>query len=235
MVASGVSRLRFDAASRQQHDRIRHTYHPRPRRAGSAQAPCRLVAAQGDTCPRRVQGSPLEPLWLPLADGTLAQDDIDLTPQMLDLDRLVDGMLAGVVQPTGVVRGQRRALRRCSSVRLTGTPNGDLFEVVAPYRVPWVEAILGNPVRATIQGGSMRTSAFVHQWSDWEQRTVRRHEGWLDLLARSTRALGGTQRWSARRCANPSTRAERSGRGGVRAGTDVPVALRTSVRTAQLP
>ena len=137
----------------------------------------------------RVQGSPLEPLWLPLADGTLAQEDVDLTPEMLDLDRLTDGMLAGVVMPTGVVAsnvGRSGAPQATGSLEL----NGDLFEVVAPYtRVPWVEAILGNPVRATIQGGSMRTSSFVHQWSDWEQRTVRRHEGWVNLLPRSTGLL----------------------------------------------
>jgi hypothetical protein len=142
----------------------------------------------------RVQGSPLEPLWLPLADGTLAQDDTDLTPEMLDLDRLTDGMLTGVVQPTGVVAanvGRSGDAQMSNSLEL----NGDLFEVVAPYtRVPWVEAILGNPVRATIQGGSMRTSTFVHQWSDWEQRTVRRHEGWLDLLARSTEMLATRSR-----------------------------------------
>jgi hypothetical protein len=116
----------------------------------------------------RVRGTPLEPLWLPLADGTLAQDDLDLTPAMLDLDRL-----AGETHSPGMLE-----------------INGDLFETAAPYtRVPWVEAILGNPVRATIQGGSMRTSAFVHQWPDWERRAVRRHAGWLDLLTRLTELL----------------------------------------------
>jgi len=116
----------------------------------------------------RVQGTPLEPLWLPLAGGTLAQDDLDVEPGMLDLDRL-----GGEAHAPG-------------SMEI----NGDLFETAAPFtRVPWVEAILGNPVRATIQGGSMRTSAFVRQWPDWEHRAVRRHEGWLDLLARLTELL----------------------------------------------
>jgi hypothetical protein len=116
----------------------------------------------------RVQGTPLEPLWLPLADGTLAQEDVDLTPEMLDLDRL-----GGETRTAGPLE-----------------INGDLFETAAPFtRVPWVEAILGNPVRATIQGGSMRTSAFVHEWPDWEHRPVRRHEGWLDLLGRLTELL----------------------------------------------
>jgi hypothetical protein len=116
----------------------------------------------------RVQGAPLEPLWLPLADGTLAQDDMDLTPEMLDLDRLAGETLTP--GPLGI--------------------NGDLFETAAPFtRVPWVEAILGNPVRATIQGGSMRTSTIVREWPDWERRAVRRHEGWLAALARLTELL----------------------------------------------
>jgi hypothetical protein len=108
---------------------------------------------------------------------------------MLDPERLAGGVLAGMAQPSGGVASN---VDRCSDLQALGSLelNGDLFEVVAPYtRVPWVEAILGNPVRATIQGGSMRTSAFVHQWSDWERRTVRRHEGWLDLLARLTELL----------------------------------------------
>ena len=137
----------------------------------------------------RVQGAPLEPLWLPLADGTLAQEDIDLTPEMLDLDRLADGALAGVAAPSGVLAsglGHASAGQTSGALQL----NGDLFEVVAPYtRVPWVEAILGNPVRAMIQGGSMRTSTFVRQWPDWERRTVRRHEGWLGVLGRLTELL----------------------------------------------
>jgi hypothetical protein len=137
----------------------------------------------------RVGGAPLEPLWLPLADGTLAQDDIDLAPEMLDLERLADGVLAGVAQPSGITAsggGAAGASQAAGALAL----NGDLFEVVAPYtRVPWVEAILGNPVRATIQGGSMRTSTWVRQWSDWESRRVRRDEGWLDALRRLTELL----------------------------------------------
>ena len=34
------------------------------------------------------QSTPLGDLWLPLADGTLAAEDLDVTPDMLDLDRL---------------------------------------------------------------------------------------------------------------------------------------------------
>ena len=49
-----------------------------------------------------VKGAPLGGLWLPLADGTLAQDDLDLKPDMLDLDRL-----AGEPQPEGPLETYR--------------------------------------------------------------------------------------------------------------------------------
>ena len=108
-----------------------------------------------------VEGSPLGPLWLPLADGTVATEDLDLVPEMLDINRLAGSGLAP--GPLELV--------------------GDQFRTAAPFmRVPWVEAILGTPIRATIQGGSMRTHAFVGTWEEWEGRPVRRDDGWLSLL-----------------------------------------------------
>ncbi len=107
-------------------------------------------------------------LWLPLSDGTVATQDLDLTPNMLDLDRLAGEQLEP--GPLAV--------------------NGDLFSTVAPYaRVPWVEAILGCPVRATIQGGSMRTRSFVTDWDEWRARKGRLHQGWFDVLKQLTTML----------------------------------------------
>jgi len=115
-----------------------------------------------------VQGAPLGDLWLPLADGTLAAEDMDLRPEMLDIERL-----AGPPQPPGALQ-----------------VHGDLFRTVDPYaRVPWVEAILGTPVHATIRGGSMRTRAFIHDWLEWEQHPSHRDVAWLDLLRRLTELL----------------------------------------------
>ena len=115
-----------------------------------------------------VPGAPLGDLWLPLADGTLATDDMDLTPNLLDADRL-----AGEPQQPGPLQLW-----------------GDRFRVADPYgRVPWVEAVLGAPIRATIRGGSMRTRAFIHQWDEWEHAATHRDEGWLNLLARLTELL----------------------------------------------
>ena len=115
-----------------------------------------------------IQGAPLGDLWLPLADGTLATEDTDLRPEMLDIDRL-----AGPPQPPGPLQ-----------------MHGDLFRTADPYaRVPWVEAILGTPIRATIRGGSMRGRAFVRDWQEWEQQASHRDEAWLGLLKRLTELL----------------------------------------------
>jgi hypothetical protein len=106
-------------------------------------------------------GKPLGDLWLPLSDGTLATQDMDMRPEMLDLDRL-----AGDTAPAGPLE-----LR------------DDIFSARAPYTpVPWVEAILGCPIRATIQGGSMRTRAFIPDWETWESQPVHRDDAWLDCL-----------------------------------------------------
>ncbi len=115
-----------------------------------------------------IEGTPLGDLWLPLADGTDAVEDMVLLPDMLDVNRLVgDARLPGPLETFG-----------------------DYFCTAAPYtRVPWMEAILGTPIRATIQGGSMRTEAFVNSWSDWQGGTARLNRDWLDLLLRLTALL----------------------------------------------
>lgn len=107
------------------------------------------------------QQAPLGDLWLPLADGTLAQQDVDLIPHMLDADRLA---------------GERHAPGPLEF-------HGDLVACNMPYaRVPWVEAILGCPIRATIQGGSMRSHPFISDWAQWRERGGRLEGDWLDLL-----------------------------------------------------
>jgi len=116
----------------------------------------------------RTPGASLGDLWLPLADGSLASCDLDLTPEMLDVDRL-----GGPTRQPGPmeIAGQR-------------------FRTADPYgKVPWVEAILGTPIRATIQGGSMRTQAFVTDWAQWEKQSRHFHQGWFNLLMHLTELL----------------------------------------------
>jgi hypothetical protein len=115
-----------------------------------------------------VAHEPLGDLWLPLADGTVARRDTGVRPEMLDLDRLAGPQL----QP---------------GPRVT---EGDLFGVVQPFaRVPWVEAILGCPIRATIAGGSMRTEAGISGWEEWARLSQQPQRDWLDLLVQLTRTL----------------------------------------------
>jgi len=107
-------------------------------------------------------------LWLPLTDGSLATEDVDLLPDMLDVERLV-----GPALKPGRLEFE-----------------GDHVATRQPYyRVPWVEAILGCPVRASIHGGSMRTHSFIDDWAEWENWDWREDGAWLDLLERFTEML----------------------------------------------
>ncbi|MHB9034848.1 MAG: hypothetical protein ACYC6L_17595 [Anaerolineae bacterium] len=104
----------------------------------------------------------LNDLWLPLADGSLAKEDVTLTPDMLDIERLV-----GPVLPAG-------ELARWGDIIQTR----DAFQ-----RVPWVEAILGCPIRASIQGGAMRAGHFITSLAEVPPSTAQ-SVAWLALLKR---------------------------------------------------
>jgi hypothetical protein len=108
---------------------------------------------------------PCEPelarLWLPLADGTTATDDLDLTPEMLDLDRLAEPQVDSELAPMG----------------------GGLLPVRVPYvRVPWMEAIAGCPIRALVASGSMRTHAVLTRWDELSRLKDLRDDAWLYAL-----------------------------------------------------
>lgn len=106
-------------------------------------------------------------LWLPLADGRLASADVTLTPEMLDVERLV-----GPAQPPGKLQLW-----------------GDIIQTRDPYvRVPWVEAIIGCPIRASIQGGAMRAQHFVRSWQEWPVSSGDILP-WLKLLQRLVKLL----------------------------------------------
>lgn len=118
------------------------------------------------------EAAPLGRLWLPLTDGTLAEEDGELTPDRVDVDRIVGEPLGpGPVETVG-----------------------DQFVHAAPYpQIPWVEAILGVPIRTTIQGGSMRARARVDRWEDWDNEAVHRNDDWFNLLKRFVDLLTARQ------------------------------------------
>jgi len=112
--------------------------------------------------------APLGKLWLPLAGGKTATEDLDLLPHMLDQERILGPSLEP--GPLEVI--------------------GDVICVRQVYgTVPWMEAILGCPIRATIQGGSMRTRSFVKDWAEWDSRTPRKNADWLKALLQLTEGL----------------------------------------------
>ena len=114
-----------------------------------------------------VPHAPLGPLWLPLAGGRIATEDVDLRPDMLDMEQLV-----GEDQKPGAL-----------------TSRGDHIETAAPFApVPWVEAVLGCPIRASIGGGAMRAQAWVRHWDDWGAGSHWRQE-WVDALLQMTSQL----------------------------------------------
>ena len=107
--------------------------------------------------------SQLGRLWLPLTGGDVADEDIELTPDRVDVDRIVGEWLGpGPVETFG-----------------------DQFRNVGPYTpIPWVEAILGIPIHTTIQGGSMRARADINGWDDWNRQSDHFSQQWFDLLMR---------------------------------------------------
>lgn len=122
----------------------------------------------------RIPHQSLADLWLPLANGSLASQDLQITPEMLDLDRL-----AGPQQQPGAL-----------------TFIGDVLQANAPFmRVPWMEAILGCRIHATIQGGSMRALKMVESWADWPKADRSQSAAWratlLALLERLVQRAAG--------------------------------------------
>lgn len=137
---------------------------------------------QNDMFYTQVEGVPTQDLWLPLADGTLATEDMLVTPDSLDVERLLgDALTPG---PLGT--------------------RGDCFATCTPYgKIPWVEAILGCPIRATIKGGSMRTQNYISDLDAWRNRAVRLDQRWLDLFELLIRGL--VERSAGRRAVTQPT------------------------------
>ena len=88
----------------------------------------------------RVEGVPLGDLHLPLVDGNLATEDMVVTPDILGIDAL-----SGDWNEPGAIGIEGKRFRTKSAFT----------------RIPWVEAVLGATVKATIAGGSMRTLSDV--------------------------------------------------------------------------
>jgi len=117
---------------------------------------------------KRSNSQPLGPLRLPLADGSLAEIDLELKPKMLDLD-----LLGGQQLSPGSLEIDQ-----------------DFIQTRAPYgQLPWLEAILGGKVWASIESGGMRS---IHSIIDWDQLDIENslyNPEWLTLIKKLTTLL----------------------------------------------
>ncbi|MHB0857176.1 MAG: hypothetical protein ACYC5M_06350 [Anaerolineae bacterium] len=144
------------------------TFHEKPQRSIHVDPPGREILARHAAWWRRqgtlvahIPTEPLGTLWLPLSDGSVASEDMDITPEMLDLDRLTGEEL------------------KPGSLEFVE----DWVRTREPFsRVPWVEAILGCPIHTTMLGGSMRGRSFVSDWCQWTPSAPWLHAGWLRTL-----------------------------------------------------
>jgi hypothetical protein len=115
-------------------------------------------------------GQPREPMQLPLADGTMASEPVFyLKPDMLSPERL----------------SPRH--ERPSAVPATA---GDVFPVRAPYtKVPWMEAIIGCPIRVSLQSSSMWSEPALNE--NWHKcyDSLKITEIWKKKLLEFTKYL----------------------------------------------
>jgi hypothetical protein len=110
-----------------------------------------------------IYGQPVAPMEFPLADGTMAKEEVFyLEPEMLNPSRLYPEPESASDYPK---------------------THGDLFAVQIPYaRVPWMEAILGCPIRVSRQAHSMRSEHILGlDWYD-KMESIELNKKWISKL-----------------------------------------------------
>ena len=107
------------------------------------------------------------PMKMPLADGTMASEDLFyLEPEMLSPERL---------SPKD---------ERSLAVPVT---DGDLLPIRAPFtKVPWMEAIIGCPIRVSLRSSSMWSEPVLGE--DWYRdfRSLKSRDRWRSKLLEFT-------------------------------------------------
>lgn len=110
------------------------------------------------------------PMKLPLADGTMASEDVFyLQPEMLSPERFSP-------------RNERPST--------IPTMSGDIFAVRAPYaKVPWMEAIIGCPIHVSLQSSSMWSEPVLGE--EWYRhfKPLKSRDGWRSKLLEFTEFL----------------------------------------------
>ncbi len=110
------------------------------------------------------------PMKLPLADGTMASGDLFyLDPEMLSPERFS---------------------RREENPSAEPATAGDLLSVRSPFaKVPWMEAIVGCPIRVSLQSSSMWSESVLGE--DWYKdfRSLKPSDRWRGKLLEFTEFL----------------------------------------------
>ena len=110
------------------------------------------------------------PMRLPLADGTMATEEVFyLEPEMLSPERFSSKD------------------ERPSAIPAT---SGDVFPVLAPFtKVPWMEAIEGCPIRVSLQSSSIWSEPAMKR--DWEMsfKALKPMDRWQNKLLEFTEYL----------------------------------------------
>lgn len=110
------------------------------------------------------------PMEFPMADGTLAWEDVfDLKPEMVSPERLSPRIKGATSIPA---------------------ISGDLFVTSTPYaRIPWMEAIVGCLIRVSLQSSSMWSEpVLVENWHE-KFRDLKPNDTWYRKLLEFTEYL----------------------------------------------
>lgn len=115
-------------------------------------------------------GQPQSPMSMPLADGIeISEDVFYLEPEMLAPEKFA---------PKN---------ERPSAIPAT---SGDVFPVRSAFtKIPWMEAIVGCPIRVSLQSHSMWSEPVLGE--DWYRnfQSLKPHEGWRNKLLESIEFL----------------------------------------------
>ena len=117
---------------------------------------------------------PLAAVEMTLADGTPVREDMYLTPEVLDPNRMVD-----LEEPRHRLEPDR-----------PGAISGDLLIIRPPLgKMCWVEAVMGCPVHVRAASGGIYSQPYLGGPEEVDRIPPSHENGWLDLLVDYTRAL----------------------------------------------
>jgi len=118
----------------------------------------------------------LQAIWMPLANGSVARENMPLKPEMIE-PRLILDFEEFPTRPAGEGETMRGVV-------------DDLFIIRAPvWKMPWVEAILGCPVLFGAEAGSIWSRPHLDHPGQIDRIPPLEGNPWLEKLQEYTQAL----------------------------------------------